>query len=561
MKSIKSTMKIVLKISLVLVVLIAIGFYFLLRGLGPSDPARLAPSDAVAFFCVPDTWQSARRWNETSLFKISQEPAMREFLRKPLDRMATQGGEEAVDVLRKLRPARFFGICVKSEATSYAWYAGVQFFGGKESAQDGLKYLRKLLSESMGGSLETPLTAYHGTEIVRSDHAGFSLYTAIEGKWCLLSTEEATLHAALDRVAGRIKTPSLAENGDYQASLARLPKDPDFLSYVDPKPFLETLIAVGKSKGAQVIPAQVDQLQKIKTITFGGKMEGKNFRDAFFVQYDTASHDPSTSLTHKGMQFASPDSLVYLSTTTDFKKNIRAWFGDSAVLSLDQKLDSIGSSVSELIASLEPEISLSAGWPDGTMIPTALAVVPLKDATSAKKWFDSLSATFPGMQPSGDGAVTYYAIPISSPFFHPVIALSNAFLFMGIDQTYLADKITGGLHSSLADTDVFQSVHKFYDQNNESFVFINTQQLFDRAYAQVQPVLAFGAMLTPGIAEWVEISKLPPSSVVSSHLDPIVFTVSPQSNGTLVESQGPVTLQQIFVLSGIGYFLNHISMF
>jgi hypothetical protein len=53
-----------------------------------------------------------------------------------------------------------------------------------------------------------------------------------------------------------------------------------------------------------------------------------------------------------------------------------------------------------------------------------------------------------------------------------------------------------------------------------------------------------GAAFLPGIADTVDLSKLPAADVITKHLSPIVMSQSYDRDGYVAESVGPVPLYQ-----------------
>jgi hypothetical protein len=48
----------------------------------------------------------------------------------------------------------------------------------------------------------------------------------------------------------------------------------------------------------------------------------------------------------------------------------------------------------------------------------------------------------------------------------------------------------------------------------------------------------------------VDVSKLPKPETIGQHLPPIVFSQSRSSDGTRLESSGPVSMSQFLILAG-----------
>jgi hypothetical protein len=71
--------------------------------------------------------------------------------------------------------------------------------------------------------------------------------------------------------------------------------------------------------------------------------------------------------------------------------------------------------------------------------------------------------------------------------------------------------------------------------------------LFERAYTAVRPVILFGALVMPGMAETIDTTKLPQTDTIAKHLPPIILSQQCTAEGVLFESSGPVTVSQILL--------------
>ncbi len=61
------------------------------------------------------------------------------------------------------------------------------------------------------------------------------------------------------------------------------------------------------------------------------------------------------------------------------------------------------------------------------------------------------------------------------------------------------------------------------------------------------------AAFLPGIAETVDLSKLPAPEIITKHLSPIVMSQNYDGSGYIAESVGPVTVYQTIIgVGGLG---------
>jgi hypothetical protein len=84
-----------------------VGVWLALRGGGAADAnariTSLLPRETLAVLHVPDFNRTREQWRETDIYKLWREPAVQEFLQKPLARMPASGGiEDRMQQLERL---------------------------------------------------------------------------------------------------------------------------------------------------------------------------------------------------------------------------------------------------------------------------------------------------------------------------------------------------------------------------------------------------------------------------------------------------------------------------
>ena len=64
----------------------------------------------------------------------------------------------------------------------------------------------------------------------------------------------------------------------------------------------------------------------------------------------------------------------------------------------------------------------------------------------------------------------------------------------------------------------------------------------------LRQVIVFGAAVVPGASAIIDASKLPETETIAKHLQPIVYNQIRIPEGYLVESSGPITMNQAVFL-------------
>jgi len=538
-------MKKVLLIVLFALIVVAGSALWIWRAMGVTDAAVLLPANTVAFASLPDLPRTLLRWPQTTLAKIGVEPEMKAFLEKPLAYLTqNQGGEEASGLLIQLKPGRIFAAAVSVSSNDAAILVGFQYWGGKVAHEAAVTRLRQELAA--GGPMpELAKETHAGMEITSSTQRGLTLYNASHGQWGFLSNNLDVLKNALDRAAGRQTTGSLAENPRYQTVSSRLLKDPDFLFFVQPETALEALVAVGQSLGAQAIPQQMEEAKKIEAVGGAIKLDGANLRDSVFV----LRQNPADigSLSHSAIQFTTPNTIGYFNFVADFRHLAGA--GENPALTPFLNTAALqGSPLPELIPeAFGPECTVAVSWAGQ---PDALLAVRVKDAAKAEQCLQEILTLFPETTLTDLGTSRSYSFPAwQNTFANPTLTLTGDFLLMGLDpesiQQALQSAQTG---ETLEKSPTFATALPVFRSANEVFGFVDAKAIFEQGYPMLRQVAVFSAAVMPGVSDIIDSGKIPETETIAKHLSPILYSQTRLADGYLVESSGPITMNQAILL-------------
>lgn len=538
-------MKKVLLVVLFVLIVVAGSVLWIWRAMGVTDAAVLLPANTVAFASLPDLPRTLLRWPQTTLAKIGVEPEMKAFLEKPLAYLTqSPGGEEASGILIQLKPGRIFAAAVSVSASDAAILVGFQYWGGKVAHEAAVTRLRQELA--LGGPLpELVKETYAGIEITSGTQRGLTLYNASHGQWGFLSNNLEVLKDTLDRAAGRQSAGSLAENPRYQTVSARILKDPDFLFFVQPETALDALVAVGQSLGAQAIPQQMEEAKKIEAVGGAVKLDGANLRDSVFVLRQ--SPPDIGTLSHSAIQFSTPNTIGYFNFVTDFRQ--LAGVRDNPTLTPFLATPALqGSPLPQLVSeAFGPECTVVVNW---AAQPDALLAVRVKDAAKADQSLRELQTLFPETTVNEEGGNRSYSFPaLQSPFANPTLTLTGDFLLVGLGP----DSIHAALQSAktgetLEKSPVFASALPVFRSANEVFGFVDAKAIFEQGYPMLRQVAVFSAAVMPGVSDIIDTGKIPETETISKHLAPILYSQTRLADGYLVESSGPVTMNQALLL-------------
>lgn len=539
---------------IVVFVILFVGAVWFWRSLGASDAARLLPQDTVVLVTLPDAIRTGMRWPSTTLAKIGVEPDIKAFLDRPFSRLGQkQGGDEALRILMDLKPTRLFFAVTSASPQHAGLLVGFQFLGSRHSFESAVGRLRAELDRHATGQ-PAQIQKYNGFDITVTTHGPHSLFTATAGHWAFLSNDVDVIHHVLDRAAGTAKDGVLADLPRYQRVVKELPEDPDLLIFSQPQAIVDTLLAFGQSLGAQQIPSQVEQVKKVEAVGIGVKLDGADIRDAIFV----LRPDPPDvgKLTHAGMKLTSPDTFAYFDFLANFAEMAHAG-GGPVFAPLLQNPAVQGSRLMEMAPqAFGPECSVSASWPAGQMKPEVLLAVQVRDAAKAAQCLTELTSLFPETMRSKQNGVDFYSFPsLQTPLINPAIAQIDGFLLAGLDPSGLERAVAAGQNGTPLDkTPAFGPAKEFYSRANEVFGYVNTSQVFTRAYDAMRPVFMFSISLMPGLSDYLDSTKLPSTASIAKHLQPMISAQTRLPDGYLLESSGPITMNQAALLAAAAGF-------
>ena len=148
----------------------------------------------------------------------------------------------------------------------------------------------------------------------------------------------------------------------------------------------------------------------------------------------------------------------------------------------------------------------------------------------------------------------YFSTRTGGKFFSlsPTIGLSDRMLVAGADARSVEEamkRISNG-SSQLADSKKLQIAERTVPAAQEAFTYIDPALIYERVDATLRPVLFMSAAFLPGLADTIDLNKLPPAETITKHLSPIVMSQRYDGDGYVSESVGPVTAYQTIVGAG-----------
>jgi len=513
-----------------------------IRSLGPSDPAQLVPANTVAFACAPNLIQTALRWPRSSLAKIAQEPDVKDFLKDPISHFF-QGDPGIGNQILAAKPRTIFLALTRLSPQGTHVLLGFQFLGSHQTANAALEFLRSKIIRTDAIASRSSVR-YHSDTIDSVIYQNTTIYSAMHGRWGFISNDLPALQDALNRAARRNSGPSLKQHPDYLQTAAHLPKRPDLKIFINSKFALDALLAVGTSMGSIPDAVQVQQLQKLGSLTISSRFEGPNFRDTLAV----ILHNPPliNPLQHIAIKFTRPETLAYLEVA---KQGFPLFEISLLANKLLECLADTQFSLQAFDQIFGSEAALFCSWSSTNFRPSANLVTEVRDRTPVISWLDRMG--FKPLPPNlkWPNITSYQSKSSQSSLIVPTVAFKENLLLAGLTDLDVEETLSSeGSSITLENSPAFAPALQRYQSQNVLFAFINTKELFERVYALLRPVISFGAAMRPDIMQEFDISKLPSATSISKHLQPIVALQQLQGNVMVFDSTGPVTLDQALLV-------------
>lgn len=541
----------------------ALGVWYGLRGAGPGQTSsatvtNLLPKETLALLYLPDFKRSRAQWHETDLYKLWSEPAVQDFLRKPLAR-----SHESTDARRKLqemdalemRDAFLALIALENEQPSVV--AGFRFKGGAGDAEKVVAPWRTRLQHEMPEAKHETIT-YEGHKIEMLSQNAMTAATLYAGDWFFASNDLAGLKAVLDRVDQRAtnKSTTLTMDENFIAAAQRVPTDYAAFGYARVDQYLQKLAA--KRPPGTEDGKDISALRQIRSVTAATLFTKGKIRDVLFVAMPKMEGDGE--LTRDSLTLATTDSFLYLVSVLHLPTHLNLpdkpeWTAGGLPAILGRFIDAgtaSGITRADWLAAFGPELGVIGDWPANSRLPAVFTTLAVRDAAKSRHIMEAITAAAPeadGWAQSEKDGVQYFSQPASNPMLPiaPTIGLSPKLLVAGLDAGSVERAIKRGDspgNSKLADADSFKKAAGWVPTPRQSFTYLDTALLYQRLDAALRPMLVMAAAFVPSVAEAVDLGKLPAAKVITSHLSPLVASQSYSGGGYVVESMGPVSIFQ-----------------
>src|SRR6266436_638094 len=386
--------------------LAAVGILYGLRRADRTPHAAvtaLLPRGTIALAHFPDFHRTRNEWHQSDLYKLYQEPAVQEFLNKPLSRVPQSDTvSETVSDIEELKLKDAFLAVTSIDNTGPHFAGGFRFHGSQSEAE---KIVGKWRSQIVRDASAHESLDYEQHKIDIAGAAPNQIATVYDGQWLFASNDLAELKAVLDRADGRAGATAgssgggkLTLEGDdtFHAAMAHMPSSYALLFYLQPKALSGTLTSLSNAIGTSA--EQSAMVEQIRSICAAPRFDKGKIRNVLFVGMPKAQSDQK--LTRSSLALGSADTVLYLATLLNPGRLAGIDQGGLPLGSWLQKVFDVatraGVSADDWKAAFDLELGSLADWPQSARWPSIITSLRVKDPVRANKIANALTHAIAG---------------------------------------------------------------------------------------------------------------------------------------------------------------------
>ena len=519
--------------------------------------ASLLPKETLGLVHLPDFNRSRSEWHRTDLYQLWKEPAVQDFLAKPRSKVAPEGRiGQTVDEISMLEMKDAFFALISIESSAWKWDGGFRCTGDIEKAG---KLVEEWRARILGGApdLKHETIDYQGRQM-HNDSAGIiRIWTVWAGPWFFFANDLENLKGLLDRADGRVKDPAIALSSEesFLAASKRMPGSYSAMIFARPAQLVEKTVPPDEDANDRFA-----SLRQIRSFCAASAFDGGRIRDALFVGMPKIAE--LESLSRPSLPLGNKDTFLYAASVLDLRKEMAPGWQNGGLAWLPglkgiiDSLSANGVTLDQWKAAFSSELGVIGSWASSAQWPSLVAAIAVKDPAKAHQLVTTGTNTSGGdlkWNHRENEGVQYYSTGSGVSLFSisPTIGLSDRILVLGLDSGSVeaAMKRSAAGPSELAASRSFQNAERAVPTAQQAFVYIDPALFYARFDVTVRPLLAMGAAFLPGVADTVDVSKLPPADVIAKHLSPTVMSQSYQGDGYVSESIGSVPLYHALIVA------------
>jgi hypothetical protein len=556
---------------LLLIIAVAVaayaGWYYwnFSQQISSAPVAAILPRQTIFLAHMPDFSRIRHEWRQSDIYQLYREPAVQDFLRKPLDNMPTPKAFVTLQEIEQVDPKNAFFALTSISDSSPSVVGGFRFRGTREDAERVIGKWRAMLLEQRRGTKAEKLQ-HQGHEIDVVTATPFTLATTYDGPWFFAASNVTELKALLDRVDHRAKNSgdTLEKDEAYRMATAHRSSNYAAFFYLQPKAFSERLAALRTAVQSRPTPGETTMFEKMRCIAASTRFENGKMRDVLFLGMPKLETDGKFN--RSSLTLGTKETFFYLAMLLNLGKKMEtlnqvATLGGT-VQKVFEDLATSGIAAEDWKVAFGLELGALADWPSSAHWPSLILTLPVLDMAKAGKIIEAFTRADEGAiwtQTEKDG-VRYFSKQSVATLvaITPTIALSDRILIAGFNPVSVEEAVkrSAGDSSELADSQTYKAAERLLPAPTNFFSYVDTALLYSRLDASLRPMLLMAAAFMPAIARSVDLDKLPSPEVITKHLSPIVSSQRYDRDGYVAESLGPITLDQaaigLAILSSVG---------
>ena len=513
----------------------------------------LLPRATVLLVHVPDFNATRDRWHQSDVYQLYQEPAVHDFLHKPLSRLPDKSSaSQTIGQIERVAPKDAFFALTRADQSSWAFVAGLQIRGNQRDAENLIDDWRGKLRSRSRATVE-----YERHKIDTMALQSVTLFSTYSGHWFFVANDLDELKALLDRAdkRNRDRDKMLQASEPYRAAMAHMPASYDALVYFQPRTFGQQLQQLRATLGSTIVPGEQTIIEQIRSACGTIRFENGKIRDTIFVGIPKVENVPP--INRSSLALGSKETFFYLATLLNIgdklEKLSQAPGLSDRLQKLFQTFRDNGITANDWRAAFGAELSVLADWAENRRWPSAVLSLPVLDVARAQKIVDVAmradeDSTWSRTEKNG---VRYFSMqsPATLISIAPAIALSDRILIAGLDPGSVEEAVKRSQSSilGLASSQTYDSGARAVPPPTTFFAYTDTALLYNRLDATLRPILLMAAAFAPRSNDYVDLAKIPDAKVITKHLSPIVDSQRYDRDGYVAESVGPITLNDAAV--------------
>ena len=543
---------------LILILGVGTAAWWYLFGPNKIESAELVPGDTVFFASIPNAATIVTGYQTSQLKQLVDSPNAQPVV----DSIQKTIGQKPLDVLNTFAPnlsgQSFFAITHfdSDHPEQIGLIAAMKPKAGMGNFDAFVAKLKEswpvILKQGTPGTGTIEGVDYQS---LKGPGATDKICVAQVNGWIVTTWGEAPLQDWIERFHKKAITPSLAQNPDYQKSLARVGKDAMTLVYIDYHAVVD-LLQKQLAKTNNPSGALLKKLAAVGGIAMTSHFENGEIVDHISCLIPKEAREEAgmavEACPFETLKFTGPKTELYWATSVDWQqywKNIESQaqmtpapspFASALVNSVKTLAQGNGLDLHKnIIDPLGPEMSLQLEWNDNTTYPELGFFVKIAKPDDFKPTIDALiamarkmyatSAVINELKNNGQSFAELKFIQ-SSPVTITITETGPYFGIFTSDNLAVGSFARDDAHTLAASPDFSRQIG---DKRNgaSQIAFVDSPKLLDQGYKVAMPYLSLASMFSKDFAAFMQGKTLPNDLTWLAPMGTWSYTVTPDDQG------------------------------